>query len=1282
MHLHMTISAILCGLLAGATCAAQQRSLAVVWDGIQAFEQATTDNAMAASVTARTRTGGVTMPSVLLHPTNHGRATAQYPPLEHRPRPGERMFLLTYAGIREGFDWDDEDNPPDGARFYVLADGEEVARTEVAAHMWMPLVALLHEAPQHEPAVFVTTITLATDAGPDENSNYDWAHFGEPVVVAVDGRPLPQGTAVGGSSGVVIARLQDGAGSLIAEGLDAEGNPVPDAVATGDAPAGADHAFVRFDFARYEQCVRWRWRAEGVQVAEVWGGSWEPSLVIEHLGPAQAVTFAGEPRRMRVAVRNTGKGALLPQHAAEVICNGVRAPLGHIPPDGVAVVEFALDAEGAAAPERIEATVRWGEHRGSMTVDGPPPAWPPLPELPAGRPQGAEVTELNADYLLIQNPHVRWLIWTGRAGLGALVYAWIDDGWELAGAVDPWLEIVLSETGGGGPAFADPRAEMEDGRAVLRGAATTDEGLRCRLLAELPPDSPALRVVLEIEAVRATELAALRGPAVRAGDRGPGPDKGIAIFPGLEYLEAEEPSSSDRDLAPPLHKRWTPHRFKVTVPMMMVETREGGPVVAVVWDATQRWDGEHIAPGASFASPDFLTHQDNHLLQLMLPSVPEFIPEHRRRAEEPLRLEQGATWRLEQHIIAARPEPDATAAMRWFEDLVGYPEAEDWPRSFEEEIALCRHGFMHTVWDEETQKSRHVVGWGPANAPGFATLMLMDARAVAEGKAKEQVMERVNLIAEQTLREQGAAGLASGALCHIMRWEFPYHWGHLPGALAGMRDAAHSALRSQEADGGWGFQPGERQRELGEPGTRVSGICGRNAYTLAKWAAISGEPEVLAGMHRALESLRRYKVPRGAQGWECPILQPDVLASAYALRACVWAYMATGDEQLLEDARFWARTGLPFQYAWDDGERPGMRYSSIPVFGSTFYVHTWIGLPVQWCGLVYAYGLQELMRFDADDIWRRQVEGMTVSAMHQQWDMDNEELAGSYPDAFGDWFTRRVPVFINPENIQLNLLAMQGLDPGLRAVPVSLDGGLVHVTAPADIAVTPQPDGLRIEANYLPGEIMYLTLAPVAPTAAAALLAGDMALERVDDLPPGSVGWTYNQDLRILSVGLRCDGEGRAALTARGIERSVIEAPVRTERWEFEADAQGWTAANACEVTWHEGAMRITARGHDPYATSGSAEIDAERHKHLRLRARMSAGSQVGLFWRSTASQAWGPDKEVKATLHGDGQWREIVFDLRGHLLWAGTVMQIRLDIEPPNVPPGTTLDVDWIRPE
>ncbi|MGC9317136.1 MAG: hypothetical protein ACP5KN_03765, partial [Armatimonadota bacterium] len=142
-------------------------------------------------------------------------------------------------------------------------------------------------------------------------------------------------------------------------------------------------------------------------------------------------------------------------------------------------------------------------------------------------------------------------------------------------------------------------------------------------------------------------------------------------------------------------------------------------------------------------------------------------------------------------------------------------------------------------------------------------------------------------------------------------------------------------------------------------------------------------------------------------GWECPITQPDVLASAYGVRAGVWAYMATGDEQWLDDARYWARTGLAFQYAWDDGQHPGMRYASIPVFGSTFFHHSWIGLPVQWCGLVYAYSLQELRRFDDSDIWHKQAEGITVSAMYQQWPMDHETLAGSYPDSWGNWFTQR-----------------------------------------------------------------------------------------------------------------------------------------------------------------------------------------------------------------------------------------------------------------------------------
>jgi hypothetical protein len=1277
MHWALPATSVLCLLLATCGQAAEKRDAQVLWDGIASFGAATSDNTMEARVRRSAAVGKVTKDSIFLHPLNERRSTVTYPTVSAEVAAGARVFFLGYAGISDGFAWDETGRIPDGVRFWVTAGGKDVAAETVAANVWKPLVA---EFPRANAAggTFTTDLVLATDPGAAKNTNYDWALIGEPVVVALDGRPLSEDAAVSGAGGVVVAALSAGGGRLIVEGLDASGEAVPGAIARAEFPEGSSHAFVRFDFAGYSSCVAWRWKTEGLKVTAAWGGTWAPELQLTQLDFAAAVSFAGEALRPRVAVKNVGAGTLLASDGAYVTCMGARKELPRLAPGELAIVDFELPAS-QQAPEPVQAGLFFGDRSlGSISVSGIY-LWPPLPKLPPARPGKARAERLSADYLLLENANSRWVVNLHQPGLGALVYVWSNGAWEAAGTMSPWVQVALA-TGWGSPGFEDLDTDNEAGLARIRGVARLNTGLRCGVVAELSDFDRSLRFDVELEAEQPVQLRAFRGPALNAGDRGTGAAKGIAIFPGLEYLEGDEASSSTRDLAPPLNERWTPHKFKITVPMMMVETRPAGPVLGIAWSPSQTWDGAQIAPAASFASPDFLTLHRSHLMQLMLPSVPDGIPESGRLGAAPIDLAPGQTWRLTGHIIAAQPRGDATEALRWFDDIIGYPQAEAPPRSYEDEIALCRHGFMHTVWEEETQTSKHIVEKSGTNAPGFATLMLMDARTVASGEARSQLLDRVNLIGEKTLREQGTAGLTSSACCHIMGWEFPYHWGYLPGALEGMRASAYGALNNQEADGLWGFYPGEGRETLGARGTRTMGICGQNAYRMAKYAAISGDPAVLEALGRALVAMRQFKVPRGAQGWECPILEPDVLASAYAVRAYVWAYMATGDRQWLQDADFWARTGLPFQYTWDDGRHPGMRYASIPVFGSTFFHHSWIGLPVQWCGLVYAYSLQELMRFAPDSLWRKQVEGITVSGMHQQWPMDNPELAGTYPDSFGQWFTHRNGAYINPEDIQVNLMALKGSDPGLRSALVDM-GGPVHVCAPGDVAAQASEGRLSVQAKYVPGEIVYLSVGPVEPTQAFAATSGETQLTRQPGLKPGTIGWDHNRNLNVLCLGLRCGEDGVARATLSGLGRTIPAATPEARAWEFAGGPEGWEGDHNCLVAPSDGALKITVTGADPYAVSGPAGIDARANKKLSARVRLSAGRALGLFWRSSVSPGWGPDKEMQVTVPGDGAWHEVTWDLSEHALWDGKVLQIRLDVEPADVPPGTTLEVDWIRP-
>ena len=56
---------------------------------------------------------------------------------------------------------------------------------------------------------------------------------------------------------------------------------------------------------------------------------------------------------------------------------------------------------------------------------------------------------------------------------------------------------------------------------------------------------------------------------------------------------------------------------------------------------------------------------------------------------------------------------------------------------------------------------------------------------------------------------------------------------------------------------------------------------------------------------------------------------------------------------------------MPFVYLTPPNNKPVGAYSTIPVFGATqFVAPLWIGLPVQWCGLVYGNAIRRFARHD------------------------------------------------------------------------------------------------------------------------------------------------------------------------------------------------------------------------------------------------------------------------------------------------------------------------------
>jgi hypothetical protein len=209
-----------------------------------------------------------------------------------------------------------------------------------------------------------------------------------------------------------------------------------------------------------------------------------------------------------------------------------------------------------------------------------------------------------------------------------------------------------------------------------------------------------------------------------------------------------------------------------------------------------------------------------------------------------------------------------------------------------------------------------------------------------------------------------------------------------------------------------------------------------------------GDEKALQAGLKTLEYMKRFCVPRGAQTWELSLHTPDILAAAELVRAYVQGYQLTGKEEYLAEARRWALSGIPFVYLW--GEFPVMLYATIPVYGATHWkAPNWMGLPVQWCGIVYAYAINSLAEYDATIDWRHLARGILLAAQQMQVPKEAGPNAGLLPDAFHLRNQRRLGPFINP-------CAIVSLDRAIRGEihrPVVATGNGRRVVSPFPVRI-------------------------------------------------------------------------------------------------------------------------------------------------------------------------------------------------------------------------------------
>ena len=1082
-----------------------------IYDFVEMFEQSTVSGTEQASASGTDCSGGVTKPAIFEHPTPTETARIDYtltlPDVDDK----DKLFLHFSVGLRDGVVFDDAERKPEGVKFAI--EIVDLRNTDSEATSERCFESVSTECHWREKSIELTryagkeiVVSFLTECHVEGNSNYAWALWGKPQLRKLKQTPLRKGKRDSEPEvrcGIAILHFSDDAIQL-----QEFSQPTSTAVS----------ALVDTLLESHES-------EEPLVKISVYAA--QPKLEIVSVGATAAVVAAGEDFEVQCTVRNTGTAPLGKADTARVSINSVKLRRGRprqtvkeiepgeeisvswiarrLPNPTVASISVSLKCQTTAGEERQ--TVQE-----SVAIRPAPPKLLPkaVKELH---------TYIQDGSVVMGNKHLRIVFVRGleatsgtdnenssdkKAAEGGFAYYTLfvaKGGNYQQVATSPALSKVTYLDGAQNrqtfhlaPTVYQLSGNNK-GESIIRlsGSNTDADGVEWTYEMQWTLSERATRVKTEyqLQTDGNRELLAFRGPMLYAGQGRNREKKTAALFPGLEFLENDERSSSARDAAPPLDNRLVPHPYKITVPVMAVEMQKS--VVGIAWNPLDTWDGENQMLSTIFASPNWYQHQKNHVLGVFLPTVPAWVQENQPEASIPYPLRPSRPLSIKSEIIVDGNATILDAVSHW-KDAYGSPKPLPPPRGDEEEVLLSRHGFMHSTWDEDTRKSRHCVDWAAQNEPGFATLLWYDYLATKDDQVKERVLE----MAKNTVAESGTGGLAARGSCHILRWEFPFYVGNIDAALTYMEEETQQRITAQESDGSWRWHPTDaRTASLGKPGEAVLGTCAESTLLLLKHARITGNKTSRKAGLKALEFIQQFSMPRGAQMWECPMYQPDVLAAAHAIGSYVEAYELTGQKAYLKRATYWAETALPFLYHWHLSDRPGMQFASIPVFGTSFHTHPWFGVPVQWNGLVLAYYLQRLNQHTEDERWHQTAEGITVSAMYQQW--EDGELKGTYPDGFYGFCTEGKGPHLNPEDIMVNVYTLRGLNPGIKTAI----SGEIHLSSGARVdALTLSKTGqLNWQLSYAHDETSY-SLIIGCGRAPQALRARYELTSPSDDAPP------------------------------------------------------------------------------------------------------------------------------------------------------------------------------------
>lgn len=645
---------------------------------------------------------------------------------------------------------------------------------------------------------------------------------------------------------------------------------------------------------------------------------------------------------------------------------------------------------------------------------------------------------------------------------------------------------------------------------------------------ELSKDTYGGHVTCTLSADAPLEVLRFEGPRLRVVM----PVWSHGLFPGLQYLEANERYSAERFIGPKLADQHIPHPYKVTVPVMAAETRHG--VLGLTWDPLQEWAPGHTMPCAQF-------EPKKGMMTIFAPSIPDYVDENQDYATTPYTLKPGQKMTLKMGFFV---EPGKRITDVIPDYLAAHPlkSALD-SGKVEKAVDTCSLAYAGSLYSKGW-KSHFGLQLPYVCNPAYA------ANVLAESLRKSDPAIAAKCDIDPNAQLSRYTGTS-------MDWFTP-----------GARAAADAAIARQAEDGGFAYAITDALRKktrdlakeyggieadtLGTVGETNSGLIARELGSILTLAVRTGEQRYIDAGLKGLAKMNSFTVPRGAQTWEVHAHAPDVYAASLAIDCNIAGYHLTGDSKYLDQATFWAKTGLPFIYTWtppidpvpagvlhfdENGEgkgavldKPSVFYTdpkrhvnpgaSIAVFGSSFYFVNWFGTPVQWCGLAWADSVQALMRLRPDRILQSAADAVFASGLQQQF--DKGFAAGTYPDSWNLLSNTASTAFIAPDTILPYAYGWLGekTPSALSTAGFRRGAEQACLNTFARIESFDCSEGvLRAKLKFFANQDVYSSIAKV--DSPSKVEVDGVELASVNDLRAAPSGWFYDAQARALHVKYR-----------------------------------------------------------------------------------------------------------------------------------------------------------------